>query len=275
MQNYKIGVMQGRLLPKYNGRYQAHPIGYWKDEFEIAKKYNLYSIEFILDYEMYNLNPLMTKDGIDQIKKCIDQYEVNVKTICADYFMEMPFYSNIKKIVKQNNEVIKTLIINAKDLNIKDIVIPCVDNSSLKTENHIISFIENIKYSINLAEKYDINLSLETDLKPKIFSQLLTELSSQKITVNYDTGNSASLGYYIQEEFKYYGDKISDIHIKDRKLNSNSVILGEGDVDFNYFFKLLKSINYNSALIMQAYRDDEGLMIFEKQLEFIKEKLKI
>ena len=113
------------------------------------------------------------------------------------------------------------------------------------------------------------------DLKPKIFSQLLTELSSQKITVNYDTGNSASLGYYIQEEFKYYGDKISDIHIKDRKLNSNSVILGEGDVDFNCFFKLLKSINYNSALIMQAYRDDEGLMIFEKQLEFIKEKLKI
>ena len=32
-----IGTMQGRLLPKYKGRYQAHPIDYWQKEFEIAK----------------------------------------------------------------------------------------------------------------------------------------------------------------------------------------------------------------------------------------------
>lgn len=36
-----IGVMQGRLLPKYQGRYQAHPVGYWQDEFEIANEIGL------------------------------------------------------------------------------------------------------------------------------------------------------------------------------------------------------------------------------------------
>ena len=36
MQN-KFGVMQGRLLPKYQGRYQAFPIGSWQSEFNIAK----------------------------------------------------------------------------------------------------------------------------------------------------------------------------------------------------------------------------------------------
>ena len=29
--------MQGRLLPKYKGKYQAHPKGYWQNEFKIAK----------------------------------------------------------------------------------------------------------------------------------------------------------------------------------------------------------------------------------------------
>ena len=50
--NLKIGVMQGRLLPKYKGRYQAHPVGYWQEEFKIASLYNLYCIEFILDYNL-------------------------------------------------------------------------------------------------------------------------------------------------------------------------------------------------------------------------------
>ena len=43
--------MQGRLLPKYKGRYQAHPLGYWEDEFYIAKEFNLDCIEFIFDFD--------------------------------------------------------------------------------------------------------------------------------------------------------------------------------------------------------------------------------
>ena len=38
VKDIKVGVMQGRLLPKFNGRYQAHPISYWKDEFVLVKK---------------------------------------------------------------------------------------------------------------------------------------------------------------------------------------------------------------------------------------------
>ena len=29
--------MQGRLLPKYKNKYQAHPVGYWENEFPIAQ----------------------------------------------------------------------------------------------------------------------------------------------------------------------------------------------------------------------------------------------
>ena len=54
-----IGVMQGRLLPKYKGRYQAHPVGYWQDEFPLAEALGLDCIEFILDYNPANENPLL------------------------------------------------------------------------------------------------------------------------------------------------------------------------------------------------------------------------
>ena len=30
-----IGIMQGRLLPKYKNKYQAHPVGYSKNEFQL------------------------------------------------------------------------------------------------------------------------------------------------------------------------------------------------------------------------------------------------
>ncbi len=37
----KTGIMQGRLLPKYQGRYQAHPVGYWQDEFYLVSERNM------------------------------------------------------------------------------------------------------------------------------------------------------------------------------------------------------------------------------------------
>ena len=47
-----IGVMQGRLLPKYKNRFQAFPVNSWIREFQIAKKIKLKNIEFIFDYEL-------------------------------------------------------------------------------------------------------------------------------------------------------------------------------------------------------------------------------
>lgn len=59
MKKNKIGVMQGRLLPKYQGRYQAHPLGYWREEFEVAGKLGLDCIKFIFDFNDAFKNPLL------------------------------------------------------------------------------------------------------------------------------------------------------------------------------------------------------------------------
>ena len=108
-------------------------------------------------------------------------------------------------------------------------------------------------------------------MAPRPFFELLNQLNSKNITVNYDIGNSAALGFDSIEELKYYGDRITDIHIKDRLLGGGPVFLGTGSADFPKFFSALSEITYQGPFIMQAYRDDEGFDIFKKQLEYVKE----
>ncbi|NLF43471.1 MAG: sugar phosphate isomerase/epimerase [Bacteroidales bacterium] len=263
--------MQGRLLPKYQGRYQAHPIGYWQKEFSIAKDLGLDLIEFILDYNDYQDNPLLNDKGIDEIKALMDATRVKVKTICADYFMEAPFHNSTTAGIALSQEILKKLIINGAVLGVTDIVVPCVDQSSLANNPvYLEEFISNTTRSLQLAEEKGVNISLETDLAPEPFADLLYKISSPIIKVNYDTGNSAALGYRPDEELAAYGKFISDIHIKDRKLGGGSVELGTGDTDFVTFFSVLTHFNYRGSFIMQAYRDDEGLEVFKRQLAWIK-----
>lgn len=272
MKNH-IGVMQGRLLPKYQGRYQAFPVGMWKREFNIAQEFGLDLIEFILDFNDANENPLLKKGGVDEISAICQKTGVGVKTICADYFMEAPLHSIDIEVAEKSCLILEDIVETARLLKITDIVIPCVDQSSLKTKDAIDRFVEKLTKIIPKIEKENINLSLETDLAPQPFIELLNKLNSKNITINYDIGNSAALGFDSDEELETYGDRITDIHIKDRVLGGGPVVLGEGNADFAKFFSKLNQFNYRGPFIMQAYRDDDGVEIFKKQLDWIRKYL--
>ena len=266
-----IGVMQGRLLPKYQGRYQAHPLGFWQEEFTIAKNYRLDLIEFILDHTDYKKNPLMSDEGLEQIKNVSQVSGVSVKSVCADYFMVAPFFNRSVDQIEHSQQVLNDLIVNCAKISIKNIVLPCVDSSSLlNTTNKTDELIDNLLLSIEMAEKHRVNISLETDLNPELFGELIHKFNSPVIKVNYDIGNSAALGYNPREEIAVYGKFISDVHIKDRMFNGGSVLLGTGASDFEEFFCALAAVNYQGPFIMQAYRDEEGEEIFGKQLDWIR-----
>jgi sugar phosphate isomerase/epimerase len=266
----KIGVMQGRLLPKYNGRYQAHPIGYWEDEFEIAASLGLDLIEFILDYNDYEDNPLMSVSGCREIKEISNQSGVHVKTVCADYFMEAPLHSTELQVATLSAAVLRELISNAQNIGITDLIIPLVDQSSVATLESQDRFINALTPFLIDLEAKNINLNLETDLGPSEFKNLLDQIDSKRVTVNYDTGNSAGLGYDPAQEFAAYGHRITDIHIKDRVNGGSSVCLGQGSADFAKIFKCVQDCGYNGPFIMQAFRDDEGLEIFKTQLTWLR-----
>jgi len=266
--------MQGRLVPKYQGRYQAFPIGYWKNEFIVAQECGLNLIEFILDFNDSDENPLLKEGGVEEIKSIIKKTGVSVQTICADYFMEAPLHSADDVTVQASRKVMLKLLDNAKSMGVTDIVIPCVDQSTLDGQEAADRFVENLTPMVKIAEKYGINLSLETDLGPQPFVELLDRFNSSRVSVNYDIGNSAALGFDSDEELETYGDRITDIHIKDRILGGGPVILGQGNADFAGFFNKLKKFEYDGPFILQAYRDEEGVEVFKKQLSWIQPYLK-
>lgn len=275
MMNYSgnpIGVMQGRLLPKYQGRYQAHPVGYWQEEFSRAAEMGLDCIEFILDFNDAEANPLLISDGLDEILRESQKSGVKVYTVCADYFMEAPLHHTDEQIAEGSQGVLKRLLDHGQRLGLTDIVIPCVDQSSMRDMAAQDRFVERMKPLVEAAEKAGINLSLETDLAPQPFAALLQRFGSPCVTVNYDTGNSAAFGFDPAEELACYGAHISDIHIKDRMLGGGSVVLGTGNTQFERFFEALAPFGYKGPFIMQAFRDDEGLAMFRQQLEWVRKR---
>ena len=163
--NNKIGVIQGRLVPKYQGRYQAFPIGMWQDEFKVAQEYGLDFIEFILDFNDAEDNPLLKLGGIEDIVKVSQDTGVLVKSICADYFMEAPLHSSDDKVAEESFKILERLLEASKVLKITDIVIPCVDQSSLNTKEAVNRFVNQLIKIIPTIEKENFNLSDKSNNK--------------------------------------------------------------------------------------------------------------
>ena len=76
--------------------------------------------------------------------------------------------------------------------------------------------------------------------------------------VNYDSGNSASLGFCVEAEFAAYGNTIGSVHIKDRLRHGGTVPLGNGNADFAALRRCLGKVNYNGDIILQVARGMPG-----------------
>ena len=64
----EIGIMQGRLSPRIDGKIQAYPASTWQKEFEIAKEIGYSAIEWIVEKPL-EINALMLKSGIKEINR--------------------------------------------------------------------------------------------------------------------------------------------------------------------------------------------------------------
>lgn len=274
MQNL-FGVMQGRLLPKYKEKFQAHPIGNWYKEFSLASKLDFDCIEFIFDFDQYDINPLLSDKGLKEIVYHSRLNNIYVKSVCADYFMESPIFIEKTEIRDKNLKIFEKLIRNVSQIGVTDIVLPLVDNSSvLNNDVKQSSAIEFIRELVKNCGDNNVNICLETDLPPDDFLKFISSMNVKNIKVNYDTGNSASLGYDFVEEFNAYGELITNIHIKDRKFSKGSIELGQGDFNFKNFFKYLSSMEYKGIFILQAYRGEDALSSIIPQLKYIKSIIK-
>ena len=268
----EIGIMQGRLSPRIDGKIQAYPASTWQKEFEIAQEIGYAAIEWIVEKPV-ETNALMTDSGKAEIKKVIASTGVRIDYVCADIFMQQPLVRMTEDTKSQNKEYLATILKNAKEVGAIGVEIPFVDNSSIKNEKEKQEFTDAMKDAFNLAKDLELKISLETDLPPLEFQELLEIIDLDHVQANYDIGNSASLGFDPKEELDAYGLKILNVHVKDRKLGSTTVPLGTGNANINYVFQKLKEIGYIGGLTMQAARGENDIETAKEQLQYVRNLL--
>lgn len=252
----RLGIMQGRLSPPIGNLIQAFPKDHWEKELELCGQLGLGCIEWI--YELPNLeyNPLHQDDKITELMSISSKNAVRINSVVADYFMVKKLFSEPEPELKNNISILNHLIMMCSKAEIPILELPFVDNSSLKTESDRNELIKNLSPSLELAQENNVKISFETSLPPDIFLRLIQNFKPLNVFVNYDMGNSASLGFDAKEEIRLLGDFIINVHIKDRVLGGGTVPLGQGSTDFETVFSELKRINYQGDYILQAARQD-------------------
>jgi hexulose-6-phosphate isomerase len=255
--NPAIGIMQGRLVPPDGATIQQFPRGRWREEFAGARRAGLQAIEWIYDSHGAGVNPLETTDGIAEIRALAAASGVAVRSICADYFMEHPLEGSAgadRRWVEQ----LEWVLGQASILGAGRIVLPFVDAASIGEVGARDRAAAAIRAVLPAAERYGIELHLETGLGPADFRGLLDTLPHRLIRVNYDSGNSASLGYEVGEEFAAYGDRVGSVHVKDRVRGGGTVPLGTGDADLPGLAACLHRMGYAGDVVLQVARGGSG-----------------
>jgi len=254
----KIAVMQGRLLPSTDGCFQCFPRKRWREEFSLAAEAGLDAIEWIYDFPGESDNPLGTDNGLAEIRRLSEKSDIAVVSVCADYFMECPLAKAGAAESEERINKLLWLLDRCKLAGICRVVLPFVDNSRIDSHADEGQAVLVLRRVLGHAEDADIELHLETSLDPQRFSSLLAKLPHPYLKVNYDSGNSASLGYDVREEIATYGDRIGSVHIKDRVRGGGTVPLGTGNAEIPVLLSQLFRIGYKGDFVMQIARGETG-----------------
>ena len=250
----KIGYMQGRLSPLVDGKIQAFPWDHWQSEFPAAQKLGIDAMEWTLDQEGLYKNPLMSESGQKEIQSLCEKHKLSIPSLTGDCFMQAPYWKHDGESRRSLQNDLKNIIQSCSNLGIKFIVVPLVDAGSIESAEQEEVLLNHLEKITPFLKACNVQLLFESDLEPQPLKEFIAKLPEDSFGINYDSGNSAALGYNPTEEFSAYGDRVLNVHIKDRVLGDTTVALGTGNTDFDAVFKGLASINYKGNLILQTAR---------------------
>ena len=251
-----IGIMQGRLSKPRSHLIQEFPWETWREEFFLAHKIGISIIEWTVDYARIFENPLFLDSMTYEIKNLMDLNQIKVYSATLDNFVTAPLHK-INPITKKSSkiEILLWVIDEAIKKNIKLLILPIVAENGGENTTSLIELKKQICLVQNYLTNKELQIALECELSLEKIDYLCNSFTNfDNIGFNFDTGNSAALGNDTVEEIQLYGNKLFNVHIKDRILGGSTVPLGEGNVNFKKVFNELYLIGYEGNYILQAAR---------------------
>ena len=256
--NKKIGFMQGRFSPSINKMVQVFPWDSWRTEFMQANKNGFEIMEWVIEQERLLENPIMNETGREEIRKLMEEFGVSVSSVTCDTFIQEPFYkaegARAEQLLTEFKEIIKA----CSEIGVTKIVVPLVDKGSLDDQKQEMKLSQGLDFIRALLIEKRLVIAFESDFPPERLKSFISGFDDKAYGINYDVGNSASLGFDFEEEITAYGDRIVNVHIKDRTLHGATVPLGSGNADISYVLRGLQKNGYQGNYILQTARDFNG-----------------
>jgi L-ribulose-5-phosphate 3-epimerase len=256
--NHRIGFMQGRLSDLVEGRIQAFPWSSWREEFAIAQQHGFNLMEWTLDQERLYESPLLTMMGQAEIKELCQRHGLRIVSLTGDCFMQAPFWKAQGEERASLQQDFHAVAEACAAVGISIIVVPLVDNGCLENaeqEDILVTFLES---EASFLASHNLRVVFESDFGPAELARFISRFDSTIFGINYDIGNSAALGFDVAEEFSAYGNRIMNVHVKDRLLGGTTVPLETGHADFKKVFTFLTAVGYTGNYILQTARASDG-----------------
>ena len=256
--------MQGRLS-RQGSRFQACPVATWEKEFDLAHEFGFEHIEWVLDSDSLDSNPLLTDP--ERVKSISQATNVPIPAATADFLRDKP----LSATDSLEWHTCQRLFRNMGHLGIKICTVPFVEIASLRDKKNKTNALRSLGKLVGLAREQNVVISIESDLPPFSVKNFLDQFPGQRPGVTFDSGDSAAQGFDARVETITLQKDIVLIHLKDRALGGNSVPLGEGDTDFGSVLEFITNRKFAGPVTLQAFRDAEGMAVLKSQMEWLQE----
>ncbi len=259
----KLGIVQGRLTQSPPGCLQWFPQKEWPDEFRIAADIGIDFIELIAETDYNHDNPIWNDYGIDKLKKLVKKNNLDLYILCNDFIINHCFLE--KDVIDQNLYLLE----QSRKLGIKKFVMPFFEMSEIDQEN-MHKYVDPIKRVAEFAADNNILLCLETILNGKDLIDFLKLINMENVKVVFDTGNRVVYKHNLVSDIKLLNNLIAHIHIKDKNINGENVLLGTGLVNFEEVFDALKAISYKGAFTFETTRGKNPINTAQYNVNLVK-----
>lgn len=265
-----VGLMQGRLssLPPDGALGCFHD--FWKLELPKIKSKKIRYLEWIVDHRCKLENPILNdNEKVATIELCKD-FGIEVQSailniFCKESFLCLTNFEEPENTMRPLLNVLKRFV----GTQVRVVTLPILDLESaeffLSIENRFCWEFLNRELS-----QLDLRLALELELEFRKIKKISENLESfEWIGFTFDMGNSVSVQNDSRLEIGCYGEKLFNVHIKDRTHQGDRVALGYGDVNFESVKKSLLRAKYDKLLILEGtWRGDNPEATIRDYIEF-------
>jgi L-ribulose-5-phosphate 3-epimerase len=254
----RIGFMQGRLSAMVDGKIQAFPWDEWREEFPRAKALGLGRMEWTIDQDRLRENPLTIEAGQTEISELSRQNALRISSLTGDCFMQAPFWKAAGEAQRSLIADLDLVLASCSRLGIEFVVIPLVDNGKIESAEQAEALLRILLDRTAGLSRQGVKIVFESDSPPGELAQFIDQFPREVFGINYDIGNSASLGYDCADEISAYAPRILNVHVKDRLRGGTTVPLGTGAAELARAIQLIEQSGYRGQYILQTARTADG-----------------